>query len=358
MDYHFSYRQKNGSICLILSYKVGKKWRQKTKQGFKTQREARRYQDELLDQARKEAGFAGAPADLKGITLRQFWPMYKRDKASTLATSTLWSYGLTIKHFSPIADLPLTELSTAAVVNVFQGLRLARRTKNLHLAALHTILEHARRVYHIIAQNPAQGIPKAKSREKEPIRALSRDQLSRLLAKLKAGKSQALYLLILIAVYTGMRRGEILGLTWADMDWSRQTIKIDKQWARQASRSYGFGPCKTKNSYRTVHASSELLRALRVWKQSRPLSIDNRIFGGLSTSYLYAAAGQAIKSMYPGMTLHSLRHTFATLLLQRTGDVNLVAGVLGDTVATVSNTYLDYTQDLRDRAAAEMENII
>ncbi len=78
----------------------------------------------------------------------------------------------------------------------------------------------------------------------------------------------------------------------------------------------------------------------------------------MSTSYLYAAAGQAIKSMYPDMTLHSLRHTFATLLLQRTGDVNLVAGVLGDTVATVSNTYLDYTQDLRDRAAAEMESII
>lgn len=358
MDYHFSYRTKNGSICLILSYKVGKKWHQKTKQGFKTQREARRYQDELLDQARKEAGFAGAPADLKGITLRQFWPMYKRDKAGMLATSTLWSYELTVKHFSPIADLPLTELSTAAILNVFQALPLARRTKNLHLAALHAILEYARKVYHLVAVNPVSSIPKVKSREKDPVWALSRDQLSRLLAKLKAGKSQALYLLILIAAYTGMRRGEILGLTWADVDWSRQTIKIDKQWVRQASRSYGFGPCKTKNSYRTIHASSELLRVLRAWKQGRPLSIDNRIFGGMSTSYLYAVAGQAIKSMYPDMTLHSLRHTFATLLLQRTGDVNLVASVLGDTVATVSSTYLDYTQDLRDRAAAEMENII
>lgn len=48
MEYSFSYREKNGSVCLILSYKVGKRWKQKTKQGFKTQREARKYQDTLL----------------------------------------------------------------------------------------------------------------------------------------------------------------------------------------------------------------------------------------------------------------------------------------------------------------------
>jgi integrase len=358
MDYRFSTREKNGSVCLILSYKVGKKWRQKTKQGFRTQREARRAQDELLDAAKKEAGFAGVAADLKGITLRQFWPMYERDKKNILAPSTLWSYALTVKHFSPIADIPLTELSTAAILNVFQSLPLARRTKNLHLAALHAILEYARKVYHLIAVNPVSSIPKVKSREKEPVRALSRDQLERLLSVLKDGNSKPIYLLVLVASSTGMRRGEIMGLTWDRIDWLRQTITIDRQWLRQKDYSYAFGPLKTKNSYRTIHASTQLLHALRVWKQGRPLSIDNRVFGGLSTSYLYAAAGQIIRKMYPGMTIHSLRHTFATILLQRTGDVNLVAGVLGDTVATVSSTYLDYTQDLRDRAAAEMENIL
>ena len=49
----FSYREKNGSVCLILSYKVGSRWRQKTRQGFKTQREARQHQDELLEAPRK-----------------------------------------------------------------------------------------------------------------------------------------------------------------------------------------------------------------------------------------------------------------------------------------------------------------
>ena len=49
MEYHFSTREKNGSICLILSYKVNRKWRQKSRQGFKTKKEARAAQDDLLE---------------------------------------------------------------------------------------------------------------------------------------------------------------------------------------------------------------------------------------------------------------------------------------------------------------------
>lgn len=59
MEYTFSYREKNGGVCLILSYKVGTKWRQKTKQGFKNQREARRYQDELLAASQRANRFNG-----------------------------------------------------------------------------------------------------------------------------------------------------------------------------------------------------------------------------------------------------------------------------------------------------------
>lgn len=358
MDYHFSYRSKNGSVCLILSYKIGKKWHQKTRQGFKTQREARQHQDDLLEQAKQEAGFAGAAADLKGLTLRQFWPMYERDKREQLSSSTLLSYRMSLNRLGPILDIPLAELSTAAIVNAFGQIQAAPRTKNLNLAALKTILEHARKVYHLILVNPATPVARIKSRKKEPIRALTHDELTRLLTVARSSCKPGLYLFILVAATTGMRRGEILGLTWDAIDWLRQTIRIDKQWSRRQDWSYGFGPCKTKNSYRTIHASTTLLRALRSWQQTQPMSIDGRVFGLSKPSYFYEQANALIRTMYPGKTLHSLRHTFATLLLQRTGDVNLVAGVLGDTVATVSSTYLDYTQDLRDRAAAEMEELI
>lgn len=81
MEYTFSYREKNGSICLILSYKVGTKWRQKTKQGFKNQREARRYQDELLAQVKEQTGLTD-DVSLKDISLRVFYRIFYRDKRS------------------------------------------------------------------------------------------------------------------------------------------------------------------------------------------------------------------------------------------------------------------------------------
>lgn len=106
MEYTFSYREKNGGVCLILSYKVGTKWRQKTKQGFKNQREARRYQDELLAQVKELEGLTD-DATLINITLQQFLPIFMRDKKEFLAPNTLKNYALALKKWE---ILPLCQL--------------------------------------------------------------------------------------------------------------------------------------------------------------------------------------------------------------------------------------------------------
>lgn len=58
-----------------------------------------------------------------------------------------------------------------------------------------------------------------------------------------------------------------------------------------------------------------------------------------------------IRKHFPGRSIHALRHTFATLLLSRTGDINLVAHILGDSVETVSRVYVNYTEDINQVAA-------
>lgn len=354
MDYHFSYRTKNGSVCLILSYKIGKKWRQKTRQGFKTQREARQHQDELLEEVRKLEGLT-TDLTLQGITLRQFWALFARDKKRSLSWSTLRSYQQGLALFSSLLDTPVRELTTAAIVNAIQMPDRAPATLNLALAALKTVLEHARTVYKLISVNPARDVKSLKAKDKQPIRAFTRQEVEQLLAQLKPRPYS--WLLCFLAVRTGMRRGEILGLTWDDVDWARGTLTVSKQWAKSPQGGFAFKTCKTRNSYRTIPASAAVLQTLARWRQEHPLSIDGRILGGASTYSLIDYTGNYIRVHYPGRSVHSLRHTFATLLLQETGDVNLVAAVLGDTVATVSNTYLDYTQDVRDRAADGIEAI-
>ena len=85
MEYSFSTREKNGGICLILSYKVNSKWKQKTRQGFKTLREAKQYQDKLLAAAKEDAA-CGADPELADITFKSFTQnIYLRDKGSSLS---------------------------------------------------------------------------------------------------------------------------------------------------------------------------------------------------------------------------------------------------------------------------------
>lgn len=358
MEYRFSYREKNGSICLILSYKVGRRWKQKTKQGFKTQREARRYQDELLEQAREEVGLGPADPDLKKVTLRQFWELFARDRRSNLTYNTIKSYRSGLLAFKSILDIPIVDLTPAAVVNALHQIPTSPASVNYSLRVLKIILDHARVIYHLIGVSPARDIKQIKDARVRQLRAFSREELDRLLSTLKALPNKAAYLAALIAAGTGMRYGEVMGLTWADIDSLHQTVSVTKQWGLVDRGKYALKPTKTKNSVRTIHISSTILSALRTWKKQQPLSIDGRIFGGIDAHNFSNYINDYIQRDFPGRSFHSFRHTFATLLLEATGDVNLVAAVLGDTVATVSETYLDYTQDIRDRAAAEMECLL
>ncbi len=357
MEYSFSYREKNGSICLILSYKVGTRWKQKTKQGFKTQREARRYQDELLEQAREEVGLGPADPDLKKVTLRQFWELFARDRRSNLTYNTIKSYRSGLLAFKSILDIPIVDLNPAAIVNALHQIPTSPASVNYSLRVLKIILEHARVIYHLIGVNPARDVKQIKDARVRQLRAFSREELARLLAALKALPNQAAYLAALIAAGTGMRYGEVMGLTWSDIDSLHQTVSVTKQWGLVARGKYALKPTKTRNSVRTIHVSSTILSALRTWKKQQPLSIDGRIFGGLDAYNFSHQLNYYIQKDFPGRSFHSFRHTFATLLLSETGDINLVAHILGDTVATVSAVYVNYTDDIHQRAADAMAGL-
>ena len=74
-------------------------------------------------------------------------------------------------------------------------------------------------------------------------------------------------------------------------------------------------------------------------------------------SNIHVKLNRIIRTHFSGRSIHALRHTFATLLLSETGDINLVAHILGDTVATVSAVYVNYTDDIHQRAADAMAGL-
>lgn len=354
MDYHFSYRTKNGSVCLILSYKVGKKWRQKTRQGFKTQREARQHQDELLEEVRQLEGLT-SDTRMRDMTLRQFFDIYQRDKKGSLAYTTLINYRATVRMLGDVADIPLRELTTADILGALLRPEVKTTTRQAKLRNISPILEHAVKVYKIMQVNPARGITIPSDRTPKQLRAFSREELARLLQLLE--DKPLCRMVAFLAANTGMRYGEIAGLPWAAVNWAEQTISVYQQYTSIGPYEMGIGPCKTRNSNRTIPASPAVLQALRGWRQQQPLTISGTVFPLDRMRTVHSQVNKVIRRHFPGRSIHALRHTFATLLLSETGDINLVAHVLGDTVATVSAVYVNYTADIKNRAAKAIANL-
>lgn len=354
MEYHFSYRNKNGSICLILSYKIGKKWRQKTRQGFKTQREARQHQDELLAEVKRSEGLT-TDVRMKDMTLRQFFELFYRDKKDFLAYSTIINYRNAVESLRVVADIPLRELTTADILNALLSQDVTVGTKKAKLRCISPVLEHALKVYKIMAVNPARGIALREERGPKVLRAFTREELSQLLDLLEP--EPLCRLITILAANTGMRFGEIAGLPWNAISWTDQTITIRQQYANIGPRKLGITPCKTRNSNRTIPASSVVLKTLADWKKAQPLNLSGTVFPLDEMQNVHVKLNRIIRTNFPGRSIHALRHTFATLLLSETGDINLVAHILGDTVATVSAVYVNYTADIRQKAAEAMAGL-
>ncbi len=348
MEYTFSYRNKNDSVCLILSYKVGHKWRQKTKQGFKTQREARKYQDELLAQVKETAGLT-EDIRLKDISLKDFFPIFARDKKEFLSANTLKNYYYGITSLGSAATIPIRELTQGDLTNALLAAPGKPSSKKIRLRFITPVLEHAAKVYKIIKMNPGKGIQLPQDKSPAVIRAFSKEELRELLKLLN--DKPTFKLVVILGAYTGMRFGEIIGLPWDAVDWKAKTITVKQQYNLTGNNTYGITFCKTRSSNRTIPASQTVLEMLAVWKESQPINITGTVFQLTSIKSLQSRLNEIIRKKFPGRSIHSLRHTFATLLLSKTGDINLVAHILGDSVETVSRVYVNYTSDINKVAA-------
>jgi len=152
---------------------------------------------------------------------------------------------------------------------------------------------------------------------------------------------------------TGMRRGEVLGLTWFALDLAGVRLTVDRQLVVARGGS-SFGPPKSERSRRTIALDSETVNALRghrdgqllertlageayddadlVFATPLGLPLKPRWMTGAFAAHRRAAG-------LPAATLHTLRHTHATLGLSNGVPIHVVAARLGDRPETVLRVY-------------------
>ena len=278
-------------------------------------------------------------------------------------------------HIIPgIGSVPLEKLTTIQIQRFYNNLQKSGRVQRKNFPELrgkslsprvvrgvHTLLHNCLEqavAERLILTNPAQGC-KLPQLEKKEMKILPQEKIGMYLAEAeRRGLLAAFYL----ELTTGLRRGELLGLKWTDVDLDRGVLKIQRAISRQNGKVVE-APLKTKNAYRTLPMSADAIDVLM--QQRRKTGNSEWVFpsptgGPMSPDSVLHMLQRVLKRAgLPRIRFHDLRHTFATMALQNGVDVKTVSSMLGHYSAGFTlDTYAHVTTDAQLKAAQTMGNIL
>lgn len=269
-----------------------------------------------------------------------------------------------------LGDLYLKDLSTAQVQAFYKRLEaqgVGRRTIEVVHTVLHGCLKYVRRL-ELITQNWAAlvEVPRPERRE---MQIWSESQVAQFLAGIPETES----LLYRLAFATGMRRGELIGLQWQDVNWGNETLTVQRQIYEPQGGGWHFQEPKTKRGRRIIRLGPGLLEVLRKQfneklPQARALAGDrwqeyDLIFptsvgtprNGYEVSKTFKRLAE--ESGLPSIRFHDIRHTAASLMLLHGEPPVRVAYILGQSIVVLLDVYAHYIPDDQADVSALMDTI-
>ena len=308
--------------------------KQKWKRGFATKKEALGFERDFLEQQ-------SANPDM---TFQNLYEIYMEDMAARLKQSTLLTKKTVLQtHILPFfGNKPINEIK-ASDVRRWQAKLMSspNNYSQTYLKKINTelnsIINYAKRFYDLNT-NPcgkAGTIGKAKAEEMD---YWTYDEY---IAFREGVKDKPLsYICFEVLYWTGMREGELLALSPADIDLDNKTISINRTYQRIEGKDVFTSP-KTRKSKRKIPIPDFLCQELSDYIQSRyMLDADERLFP-VTKSYLSHEMIRGCKNTgVKKIRIHDIRHSHASLLINQGCDALMLADRLGhEKVSTTLNTY-------------------
>ncbi len=277
-------------------------------------------------------------------------------------------------HIKPrLGKIGLQQLDGTAIDGFYQHLRTAGRRDGKGGLASQTVLHVHRLLSQILASavkakklrvSPMVGVQTTPRVRKEEIQVLDDAEMRKLLQYLHG---RPIYMPVMLAAATGMRRGEILALRWRDLDFTRATLQV-AQVAEETKTGVTVKEPKTDRSRRTINLPALLVAELRrhrkdlaeLWLKlgtGKPKSdlVFPTIEGGIRTPRAFSKefAREADAAGVPHVTFHGLRHTHVTHLLRSGVPVHVVSARAGHANPAVTlNIYAHVLPGQQEGAAA------
>lgn len=251
------------------------------------------------------------------------------------------------------------------------GKPLSRKTAVHHLSFISDVFSYAVKMQ-MLTDNPCRcvTVPKGEKKEKEIYTLEEIEQLFRLLENAPL-KYRTFFTL---AIYSGFRRGELLGLEWKDIDWKSNVISVRRTSNYTAEKGIYTDTTKTKKSQRSLKfppVVMDLLRAYKVEQDEEREKLGSK-WGDYDRLFV-KYNGEPMNNNTPYFwfrefceennfrfcDIHSLRHFYASALINEGVDAAAVSGALGHSViSTTTSIYCHVFQQAQARAGDAIASVL
>lgn len=364
------YTTKNGETRYLFQTYLGidpatGKERRTTRRGFKTMKEAKQAERNLLLDV-EENGLPSNQSDgFQDPTFEELAFLWLENYKTTVKPSTFENVRskvekMTEEHFE---GLKLKKITVAYCQRVVIKLSKSYVLYNHYLSVINRIFKYAV-LMDILDSNPFDKVIKPKSRQTQRKgNFLTKEELKKFLKLAQNTTLSYFFPLVHLMAYTGLRQGEALALKWSDIDFENKKITVDKTAVRIKEEQTLQTP-KTKNSKRVISIDPATLSILKSWKKDQ-IKIyfkngkhfegdENFIFTNQRGEWVHIhnfiryfkrfIADHKLKSITP----HGLRHTHASLLFSAGVEPKNISDRLGhSTVQITLDLYTHITEEQR-----------
>ena len=309
----------------------------------------------------------GLPVSSRNQTVNQFLVAWLEVARHRVRPSTYESYDLNVRRISgQLGPVPLIRPSPPGIQDVY--LRLSKLgLSDYSVLQVHRTLHRALdRAFHwgLIPRNPASLVLPPRPRKRQ-MKALTSGELIQLFDSTQGDRLHALWILLGTA---GLRRGEALGLEWADVDLDGGRVSVRQTLQRRRGAGFVLVPPKTPRSRRSVLLTGLAVIALREHRcrQTAKFGDDsrfvftNRTGGPLDGSRATTGLAKALlEAGLPRVRVHDLRHTTASVLLEMGVHPKIVQDLLGhSTIAVTMDTYSHVAPGLHLEAIQKLDLLL
>ena len=358
------YHRKDGRWCAQVSLSG----RRLTKYS-KSQKECRDWIKETITKIGNGLTFQGTQ-----VTLAKFIEMWMDGKELSRRPQTVSQYRSLIRlHILPLmGKMRLQDIQPAHLKQLYlakkdEG-RGARTIQMIHIV-MHALLKQAVKEG-ILGRNPADAVERPKVEQTE--RKILTEEQARQLVIATTGTPYGM--LIFLALMTGMREGELLGLKWSDVDWTKGHVYVQRQLQQLKVDGNALVSTKTKAGVRHIKLGTGTLDRLAKHQEQQKLQKEasaeyweendlifpNTIGKLMSIKKMYTNYKRLLReNNLPDINFHALRHTSLSFLLDMGTPVNTVQKRAGHSKASVTTDIYGHSiAHSEDEAAEKLEELI